>query len=72
MAGLHHHRGNNAYQRVNQEPSQAGHRKLGQVQSCTEGFEALLHIADAQEDEPDTGENVTEALESLLLLKHSE
>ena len=61
VAGLHDHGGGDTGQDVDEQPLQAGHTVGSQVHMRLEGLEAFLHVMNAEEQEAEAGEHVTDA-----------
>jgi len=65
VAGLHHHRGEDADEGIEQQAEQAGHGELGKVDGRLERLEPLFHVMDAEEQETQAAQHIADALQDL-------
>ncbi len=70
VAGLHHHRGDEAQGGEEQDPPEPRHGEPGQVEAVADPLEPLLHVVDAEEEKAEPGQDVPRPLEGLGLLEH--
>ncbi len=70
MTGLHHHRGDQPQQRKQKNPRIAGDGIGSEVDGVLEGIKALFHVMNAEKQEPQAGQHITDSLEFLALLKN--
>ena len=69
MARLHDHGRQRPDPREQEQPGVTLDRKRGQVETVLEGFEAFLHVVNAEEQEPEPGEHRADTLQVFRFLE---
>ena len=72
MAGLHDHGRGDPDGGVQQQARKPAHGKLGQVDGVLEGFEAVLHERDPEEQEAQPGEHMSHPFQGLAVVEQQD